>query len=393
MRRVIIIVLDSVGIGEMPDAETYGDKGANTLGHISRAAKGFKLPRLQKMGLGNIARLSGIPPAPSPWGAYGKCAERSRGKDTTVGHWEIAGVVKKKAFPVYPRGFPRDLITNFEKVIGRKVIGNKASSGTTIIAELGEEHLRTGYPIVYTSADSVFQIAAHEKIIPLKKLYRFCHLARQILQGRHGVARVIARPFVGEPGAFTRTPHRHDYALPPPEDTILDVLLKNGRRTYAVGKINDIFAQRGISKYKLIEDDSDGVDKTIRAMKRKGFSLIFTNLVDFDMKFGHRRDVTGYARALRRFDRRIPEIRKNLLPKDILFITADHGCDPTYQAHTDHTREYIPLLAGGKPVKPGVNLGIRDSFADIGQTAAEYLEIPKLKYGTSFLSLIFPAKK
>ncbi len=388
MKRVIIIVLDSAGIGQMPDADKYGDRGANTLGHICRAVEGFKLPHLQKMGLGNIAALKGIPPSPSPSGAYGKLSEKSKGKDTTVGHWEIAGVVKKKAFPVYPRGFPRDLITKFEKIIGKRVLGNIASSGTKIIAELGEEHLRTGYPIVYTSADSVFQIAAHEDIIPLKKLYRFCHLARQLLQGRHGVARVIARPFVGEPGNFSRTPHRHDYALPPPEDTILDVLLKNGRRTYAVGKINDIFAQRGISKYKLTEDDSDGVDKTILAMKRQGFSLIFTNLVDFDMKYGHRRDVKGYARALRQFDRRIPELQRNLLKEDILMITADHGCDPTLKTHTDHTREYIPLLVSGKPVVPGVNLGIRESFADIGQTAAEYLDIPKLKYGTSFLSLI-----
>lgn len=393
MRRVIIIVLDSVGIGSMPDAEKYGDQGADTLGHISRAVKGFKLPRLQKMGLGNIASLKGVPPSPSPSGAYGKLAEKSKGKDTTVGHWEIAGVVKKKAFPVYPNGFPKELISKFEKIIGRKVIGNIASSGTRIIAELGEEHLRTGYPIVYTSADSVFQIAAHEEIIPLKKLYRFCHLARQLLQGKHGIARVIARPFIGKPGRFTRSAHRHDYSLPSPEETLLDVLLKNGHRTYAVGKINDIFAQRGISKYKLIEDDRDGVDKTIQAMRRKGLSLIFTNLVDFDMKYGHRRDVKGYARALRRFDRRIPEIHENLQKEDILVITADHGCDPTFKAHTDHTREYIPLLVSGRPVAPGVNLGIRESFADIGQTAADYLEIPKLKYGKSFLPLILSEKE
>jgi len=378
-------VLDSVGIGALPDAAEYGDEGADTLGHISRGFPGFSLPHLARMGLGNIAPLAGVPPAARPSGAYGKMAELSRGKDTTVGHWEIAGVVKEKPFPVYPGGFPPDLIARFEGTIGRKTLGNKAASGTEIIAELGEEHMKTGRPIVYTSADSVFQIAAHEDVVPLRKLYRFCHLARQLLQKEHGVARVIARPFIGVPGSFTRTAHRHDYALPPVEETLLDFLLQAGHRTYGVGKINDIFAQRGISKYKTTESNDDGISKTLEAMARPGFSLIFTNLVDFDMKYGHRRNLEEYARALMRFDGRLPEITRALREEDMLFITADHGCDPSLERHTDHTREYIPLLVSGPPVRPGVDLGIRRSFADIAQTLAEYLGIPPLKNGTGFL--------
>ncbi len=388
MRRAIIIVLDSAGIGAMPDAAQYGDAGADTIGHIAAGYPGLKLPVLQKLGLGNIARLKGIAPAASPAGAYGKMAEKSQGKDTTVGHWEMAGVIKEKPFPVYPDGFPPDLIAKFEGVIGRKTLGNKAASGTAIIDEFGGEHLRTGFPIVYTSADSVFQIAAHEGVIPLPKLYRFCHLARQILQGKHGVARVIARPFIGSPGNFSRTPHRHDYSLPPPEPTLLDLLLQEGRRTYAVGKIDDIFSQRGISKFKTTSSNDDGMTKTIEAMKRPGFSLIFTNLVDFDMKYGHRRKLKEYALALIEFDRRLPEILGALAPEDILFLTADHGCDPSLERHTDHTREYVPLLVAGPPVKPGVNLGIRETFADLGQTVAEYAGIPPLKSGTSFLAQI-----
>jgi len=372
----------------MPDAGAYGDEGADTLGHIAAGDPDLSLPHLQSLGLGNIVPLQGIPPAKTPRGAYGKMAEKSQGKDTTVGHWEIAGLIKRVPFPVYPDGFPEDLLRRFEGAIGRGTLGNKAASGTAIIDEFGEEHMRTGQPIVYTSADSVFQVAAHEDVVPLKKLYRFCHLARQILQGEHGVARVIARPFVGEPGNFTRTPHRHDYALPPNGETLLDRLIASGRRTYAVGKINDIFAQRGISKYKLTESNDDGVTKTIAALARPGLSLIFTNLVDFDMKYGHRRNLEAYARALEEFDRRIPEIEAALSPEDILFITADHGCDPSLERHTDHTREYVPLLVLGPPVRAGVNLGVRETFADVAQTIAEHTGLPPMEAGISFLAEI-----
>ncbi len=385
MKRAIIIVLDSAGIGELPDAAAFGDAGANTLGHIAENVSGFTMPNMEKMGLGNIAPLRGVPPSPSPSGAYGKLGELSQGKDTTVGHWEIAGLVSERPFPVYPNGFPAELVEAFEKKIGRKTLGNYAASGTEIIKDLGEEHVRTGYPIIYTSADSVFQIAAHEEIIPLDELYRICRQARELLTGEHGVARVIARPFVGKPGSFERTAHRHDFSFTPPADTLLDVIIKNGGKTYGVGKIYDIFAGKGVSETVSIEDNMDGVDKTLEAMKEKGFSLIFTNLVDFDMKYGHRRDTGAYAEALEDFDRRIPEILNARGPEDILFITADHGCDPTFTVHTDHTREYIPLLVNGQPVRPGVNLGTRGSFADIAQTIGEYLGLPRMKYGKSFL--------
>ena len=388
MKRAIIIVLDSVGIGEMPDAGDFGDAGANTLGHIAENIGGFALPNMEKMGIGNIAPLRGIPPCPAPSGAYGKLAELSRGKDTTVGHWEIAGLVTARPFPVYPDGFPPDLVEAFEKKIGRKTLGNYAASGTDIIRDLGEEHVRTGRPIIYTSADSVFQIAAHEEIIPLDQLYRICRQARELLHGQHGVGRVIARPFAGKPGSFERTAHRHDFSLVPPGDTLLDLIVANGGKTYGVGKIYDIFAGKGVSETVSIEDNRDGVEKTLSAMKKKDFSLIFTNLVDFDMKFGHRRDAVAYARALEDFDRRIPEIGKALRPENILFITADHGCDPTFAAHTDHTREYIPLLVNGPAVRAGVNLGTRSSFADIARTIAEYLGLPEMEHGTSFLGEI-----
>ncbi len=388
MKRAVIIVLDSAGIGEMPDAAAYGDRGANTLGNISAAIEGFSLPNWARMGLGNIAPLNGVPPSPVPSGAFGKAAELSRGKDTTVGHWEIAGVVSEQPFPVYPEGFPRDLVKAFEKKIGRKTLGNYAASGTKIINDLGEEHLKTGSPIIYTSADSVFQIAAHEEIVPPEELYAFCRQARELLQGEHGVARVIARPFIGKPGSFERTPRRHDFSLAPPSDTVLDLIVRRGLKTYGVGKIHDIFAGKGVSETISIEDNLDGVDRTREALGLDGYSLIFTNLVDFDMKYGHRRDVEAYGRALEEFDGRVPEILAALRPEDILFITADHGCDPSYAAHTDHTREYIPLLVGGPPVKPGVDLGTRESFADIAQTISEYLGLAELGYGESFLPLI-----
>jgi phosphopentomutase len=391
MKRAIIIVLDSAGIGEMPDAGEYGDAGANTLGHIAAAVEGFSLPNLEKMGLGNIATLKGVPPSPAPSGGYGKLSEESRGKDTTVGHWEIAGLVSSTPFPVYPDGFPSDLVEAFEKKIGRKTLGNYAASGTDIIRDLGEEHVKTGSPIIYTSADSVFQVAAHEDVIPLEELYQICRQARELLQGEHGVARVIARPFIGEPGNFERTAHRHDFSFIPPSDTLLDILTRRGFKTYGVGKIYDIFAGKGVSETVSIEDNQDGVDKTLSALKQDGFSLVFTNLVDFDMKYGHRRDITGYGQSLMDFDRRVPEILNSLRPEDMLFITADHGCDPSYTTHTDHTREYIPLLVNGGIIRPGIDLGIRQSFADIAQTIAEYLGIPELDAGTSFLSEITKA--
>ncbi|MDP8214566.1 MAG: phosphopentomutase [Candidatus Euphemobacter frigidus] len=388
MKRAIIIVLDSVGIGEMPDAGEFGDAGANTLGHVAGSIDDFSLPNMEKMGLGNIAPLRGVPPSPAPSGAYGKLGEQSRGKDTTVGHWEIAGLVSTVPFPVYPEGFPPDLVAAFEKKIGRKTLGNYPASGTEIIKDLGEEHMKTGFPIIYTSADSVFQVAAHEEVIPLPELYRICRQARELLHGKHGVARVIARPFTGSPGNFERTAHRHDFSFLPPADTILDVLTRHGLKTYGVGKINDIFAGKGVSETIGIENNRDGVDKTLKAMEKDGFSLIFTNLVDFDMLYGHRRNVVAYGKALEDFDARVPEILRAMRPEDMLFFTADHGCDPTFTAHTDHTREYIPLLVNGSMVKPGVDLGTRDSFADIAQTIAGYLGMPELKYGKSFLGEI-----
>ncbi len=388
MKRAIIIVLDSAGIGEMPDAADYGDRGANTLGNIAAAVKGFRLPNLARMGLGNIAPLEGIPPSPAPSGAYGKAAELSRGKDTTVGHWEIAGVASVRPFPVYPGGFPKTLVKAFEKAIGRKTIGNIAASGTEIIEKLGEEHLKTGFPIIYTSADSVFQIAAHEEVIDPEELYVFCRQARELLQGEHGVARVIARPFSGKPGSFERTSRRHDFSLAPPSDTVLDLVVRRGLKTFGVGKIHDIFSGKGVSETVSIENNMDGVDRTIEAMGLDGFSLIFSNLVDFDMKYGHRRDPAAYARALEEFDGRVPDILKARKPEDIIFFTADHGCDPTFTRHTDHTREYIPLLVNGDPVTPGVDLGTRESFADIGQTVSEYLGLAELEYGESFLDRI-----
>jgi phosphopentomutase len=384
MKRAIIIVLDSAGIGALPDADRYGDAGTNTLGHIAEAVPDLALPRFQELGLGNIAPLARVPPSPHPVAAFGKAASKAKGKDTTVGHWEIAGLVKLKPFPVFPQGFPPDLVARFEQAIGMKVIGNCAASGTAILDRLGPEHLQTGKPILYTSADSVFQIAAHEEVIPPEKLCELCRTARALLTGKYALARVIARPFVGKPGAFARTSHRHDFSFPPPEDTLLDRLAAAGKKTFGVGKIYDIFAGKGIAEWTVTGSNRDGVMKTLAAMKMDGLSLIFTNLVDFDSHYGHRRDTVAYARALMELDGLIPRIRAAMRPEDILFFTADHGCDPTYQAHTDHTREYIPILALGKPVRPGVDLGIRESFADIGQTVAEYLGIAPLKYGMSF---------
>lgn len=388
INRVIWIVLDSVGMGEMYDADKYGDSGCNTLGHISKSLGGINIPNLVKLGLGEIDNMEGIEKCSEPLGAYGRFAEASVGKDTTTGHWEMAGIISKAPFPTYPNGFPAEVVDAFEKAVGRKIIGNKPASGTVILDELGEEHIKTGKLIVYTSGDSVFQIAANEAIVPPEELYDICRKARKILTGKHAVARVIARPFIGEKkGAFTRTPNRRDFSLEPPYDTVLDKIKKSGKGVMAVGKIEDIFEGKGITEAVHTKDNMDGVDKTIDYMKTDKKGLIYTNLVDFDMKWGHRRDVKAYGKGLEDFDARLPEIMKAMKAEDVLFITADHGCDPT--AHgTDHTREYVPFIAYGKDIKSNVNLGTRKTFADIGQTVAEILGTEKVDNGESFLSRI-----
>ncbi|SHE41279.1 phosphopentomutase [Caloramator proteoclasticus] len=383
VNRVTLIVLDSVGIGELPDAHEYNDQGSNTLGNIAKEIKNFELPNLQRLGLGYIEGVNEYKKVDNVIGSYGRSLEMSKGKDTTTGHWEISGLILEKAFPTYPNGFPKELIEEFESKIGRKVIGNKPASGTAIIEELGDEHVRTGYPIVYTSADSVFQIAAHEEIIPLEELYKMCQIARDMLKDEHGVGRVIARPFVGTSGSYKRTPNRRDFSMKPFKKTLLNYIAENGMDVCAVGKIEDIFGGYGITKAVHTKNNMDGVDKTIEYLKENTRGLIFTNLVDFDMVYGHRNDVEGYARALKEFDDRIPEIINNLRDDDILIITADHGCDPTTPS-TDHSREYIPIFVYGKNIKPGVNIGTRKSFADIGKTIAELLNIETDIAGESF---------
>ena len=375
--RVIWIVLDSVGIGEMPDADAYGDKGSDTLGNIARQRR-LKLPNLSRLGLANIRPLAGLDPVAGPAGAYGKCTLASPGKDTTTGHWEMAGIHLEKPFPLFPKGFPREVMEPFETRIGRHTLGNKAASGTEIIKELGEEHVRTGSPIVYTSADSVFQIAAHEEVIPLFELYKMCETARDILRGPYEVGRVIARPFVGEPGAFTRTPNRHDYAVPPPKGMLLDQLQARGVEIYSVGKIFDVFLGRGIAEQARTKTNTDGMAKTLAAMEEQDRGLIFVNLVDFDMLYGHRNDVEGYARALEEVDAWLPALDAKLRADDLVILTADHGCDPTTPS-TDHSREYVPVLAYGPKARGGVNLGVRGSLSDVGQTVAE-------NFGTSIVT-------
>lgn len=381
--RVLWVVLDSVGIGEMPDAADYGDAGSDTLGNIARQ-RPLHLPNLRALGLGNIRPFQGIDPLPSPEGAYGRCTLASPGKDTTTGHWEMVGIHLAKPFPLYPRGFPPEVMDAFEAAIGRKTLGNIPASGTEIIRELGEEHLRTGYPIVYTSADSVFQIAAHEEVVPVPDLYRMCEQARKILRGKHEVGRVIARPFVGAPGAFTRTANRHDYAVPPPSGMLLDRLAERGVRVTSVGKIADVFLNRGIARSLKTRNNADGMARTLEALASEAHGLIYVNLVDFDMLYGHRNDVEGYARALEEADRWIPTVRSRLADNDLFVITADHGCDPTTPS-TDHSREYVPLLAAGPRVRPGVNLGTRATLSDIGQTVAENYGT-MIGNGQSFLS-------
>lgn len=382
-QRVILIILDSLGVGEAPDSHLFCDEGCNTLGNMADAVGGLNLPNLQKLGLGNILTVRGVPPVTRPQAAYGRMQEKSPGKDTTTGHWEMMGVVLDQAFPTYPHGFPAEVIEEFERRINRKTLGNKVASGTVIIEELGREHMQTGYPIVYTSADSVFQIAAHEEVIPLESLYQMCQIAREMLVGEHAVGRVIARPFVGEPGSFVRTAHRHDYSLKPPEH-ILDQLIAQGCRVVGIGKINDIFAGRGITDSIPTSSNQEGVDQILTAMQDDFRGLIFVNLVDFDMLYGHRNDPQGYAQALEQFDARLPEIIAKMSSKDLLIITADHGCDPTIPG-TDHTREYVPLLVYGADLQP-VDLGIRNTFADVGQSVADYLGVEtKNLAGQSFL--------
>ena len=384
-RRVIWIVIDSVGIGAMPDAAEYGDPpGADTLGNIARI-RGLKLPNLARLGLGNIKPLAGIPPAESPAGAYGRCTLRSPGKDTTTGHWEMVGIHLARPFPLYPHGFPPEVMSEFERRIGRKSLGNVAASGTEIIEDLGPEHMRTGSPIVYTSADSVFQVAAHEEVIPLWELYRICEIAREILRGPNEVGRVIARPFIGAPGSFTRTTNRHDYAVPPPKGMLLDRLEERGVAVYGVGKIFDVFLGRGIRESVKTKDNADGMAKTIEAMNSLDRGLIFVNLVDFDQQYGHRNDIEGYGAALEQLDAWLPQFQNALRRDDAAIFTADHGCDPTTPG-TDHTREYVPLVVFGPKVR-AVNLGLRGSLSDIGQTVAANFGA-SIDYGASFLKEI-----
>ena len=383
--RIIWIVLDSVGIGEMPDAADYGDAGSDTLGNLARH-RALALPNLCRLGLGNIRPLQGLPPAAQPLGCYGRAATASPGKDTTTGHWEMVGIHLERPFPVYPHGFPREIMDEFERRIGRRSLANIAASGTEIISRLGEEHMRTGSPIVYTSADSVFQVAAHEQIIPLEELYRICQIAREILRGPHQVGRVIARPFLGEPGHFTRTSNRKDFAIAPPPGMLLDRLSEHNIDVASVGKIHDIFLGRGIRRYAKTKTNAEGMSQTVQMLQSSPTGLIFVNLVDFDMLYGHRNDVEGYARALEQFDAWLPQLLDNLQDGDLLMLTADHGCDPTTPS-TDHSREYVPLLVYGPCARRAVSLGTRAALSDMGQTVAENFAISITK-GESFLSLI-----
>lgn len=380
--RVIWIILDSVGIGELPDADKFGDVGSDTLGNIAKEVD-LRLPNLYSLGLANIDGAKNMPPVKEPKGIYCKLAEISNGKDTTIGHWEMVGVYSPNPFPTYPNGFPKDIIDEFTAKTGREILGNKPASGTVIIDELGEEHMKTGKLIVYTSADSVFQIAAHEEVVPIEELYRCCKIARDILVGENAVARVIARPFIGEKGNFSRTSNRRDFSLLPPIDTTLDLLKESGRDVIGVGKIEDIFCGKGITKAVHTKDNMDGVDQTIKFMKEDNKGLIFTNLVEFDSSWGHRNNVKAYADGLMAFDKRLEEIIENMKDTDILMINADHGCDPTTPS-TDHSREYIPFIAYGKELKEGVNLGVRKTFADIGQTICEIFNLKNLPVGESF---------
>jgi phosphopentomutase len=379
-------VLDSVGVGELPDAAAYGDEGSDTLGNTSRQVH-LQLPSLRSLGLPRVAFVEGMAPVADPLGAFGRMAEASPGKDSVTGHWELAGLVLDRPFPVFPDGFPADLMQAFEDRIGRSTLGNKAASGTVIIDELGPEHMRTGRPIVYTSADSVFQIAAHEEIVPISELYRFCEIAHELATIGRGIGRVIARPFVGSPGSFTRTANRRDFAAMPFAATLLDHLKEAGLPVIAIGKIEDLFAGRGITIAVHTSSDAHGLDEIERALDHTSRGLIFANLVDFDTVYGHRNDPPGYAANLERFDARLASLLRQLSAHDLLVVTADHGNDPTTPS-TDHSREHVPVFLYGQAVRPGVNLGVRQTFADLGQTLAELFGVGPLKHGTSFLSEI-----
>ncbi|MGZ8636048.1 MAG: phosphopentomutase [Actinomycetota bacterium] len=370
--RVLILVCDSFGVGDAPDARAYDDEGSDTLGNTARAVGGIEAPNLGALGLGMLTQIDGVPPRAEPGTAHGRCIERSAGKDTTTGHWEMAGVVLDKPFPLYPDGFPDDVIGPFEDRVGARVLGNVPASGTEIIAELGEEHLRTRRPIVYTSGDSVFQVAAHTDVVPLQQLYEWCRTARRLLVGPHAVGRVIARPFTGPPGAFVRRPERRDFSVPPPGPTLLDRCVQQGVAVYGVGKIRDIFAQQGLTEGVYSDSNDHGVDLTIGFLGRPGPALVYSNLVDFDSKYGHRNDPPGYAHAVEAFDRRLPEVIA-ALDGGLLFLTGDHGCDPTTPS-TDHSRELTPLLVAGLDGGP-VDLGTRGTFADLGATVADLLGV------------------
>ena len=385
--RIIWIVLDSVGIGALPDAGDYDDVGRDTLGHISKSRL-LAMPNLVRLGLANIAPLDHLTPPARPEGCYGKGATHSPGKDTTTGHWEMAGIWLPKAFPVYKHGFPRELIEQFERAIGRKTIGNKPASGTEIIKELGEEHVRTGFPIVYTSGDSVFQIAAHEDVIPIAELYRMCEIARKMLDGPNKVGRVIARPFTGAPGNFRRTERRHDYAVEPPRPMLMDVLVERKIPIFGIGKIHDIYNGRGVDRYATTKSNADGMQKLHDTLAEQKTGLIFANLVDFDMLYGHRKDVEGFAKSLEEFDRLLAPLLGAMTPRDLLMITADHGCDPDPAwPTTDHSREYVPIVTYSTAGKSGVSLGIRDTLADMGQSIAENFGAA-IPHGKSFLPQI-----
>lgn len=376
MKRVTLIVLDSLGVGAMPDAEVYGDLGANTLSHIVEEVPGIRIPNLVAMGLGNIEGVTGLRREPSPTASYARLKEISKGKDTMTGHWELAGLKTMTPFLTFPDGFPADFMAAFEQRIGRKTLGNIAASGTEIIERYAEEQKRTGSPIVYTSADSVFQIAANTAVIPLEELYRICEIAREMLVDDVQVGRVIARPYIEVNGKYVRTSDRKDYALSPHGKTILDSVKESGKRVHAVGKIEDIFNGKGISTAVHTKSNMDGVDQTILALKEEFEGLIFTNLVDFDMLFGHRRDAAGYAKALEEFDARLPELLSAMSEEEVLILTADHGNDPAHQGW-DHTREYVPMLIYGKQIKPGLDLGTLESFASVGATVASLLHAEK----------------
>lgn len=383
MKRIFLIVLDSFGIGELPDAEAYGDAGTNTIRACSKS-KEFLMTNMGKLGLFNIDGVDCGTAEPNPIAAFARMKEASAGKDTTIGHWEIAGIISRKSLPTFPEGFPDHVLEEFSKLTGRGWLCNKPYSGTEVIQDYGDEHVKTGKLIIYTSADSVFQIAAHEDVVPLEQLYEYCKMARKMLQGKYGVGRVIARPFIGENGKYTRTAHRHDFSLEAPSETMLDQMTEAGKKVIAIGKIHDIFAGRGMQEYTYTENNAEGIEKTLAYMDQEFEGLCFTNLVDYDMLYGHRRDRDGYAKALRYFDEKLPEMIAKLQKDDLLMITADHGCDPSYQKTTDHTREYTPFIIYGKNVN-SVNYGTRETFADIAATILKYFDIEQKVSGTSLL--------